>query len=235
MIRYAKESGVAYRINISTNGSLLSPEMNHTLIESGLDEMLVSVEALTSEKYKEISGANIDFDRMVSNIRHFYRNKKDCTLYVKTIDYGMQDGEEAIFHAIFDHICDHASIEHIVPCFRGINYTELKPDYNTNIMGDEFIEVTVCPQPFFQLHIFPNGNISVCNADYNEKIVLGNVKSDPLVKIWNGEEWNRFRRMHLNGKRFEHPYCQFCAGNVCYTSNSDILDFKAEELLEKYL
>ena len=234
IIRYAKESGVANKINISTNGSLLSPEMNHTLIESGLDEMLVSIEALTNQKYMEISGAKIDFERLVSNVRHFHSNKKQCLLYTKIVDYALDEGDQDRFHAIFDTICDHASVEHIVPCFQGVNYSALKPNYDKNIMGDAFIDVKVCPQPFFQLHIFPNGNISVCNADYNEKIVMGNIKTDSLVDIWNGKQWNRFRRMHLRGNRFEHPYCKFCTGNVCYTSSSDILDFKADELLEKY-
>ncbi len=234
MISYAKQSGVAEKINISTNGSLLYPKMNHALIASGLDEMLVSVEALTNEKYREISDAEIDFERMVSNIRHFYRNKRQCTLYVKIVDYALNDGDEKQFHDIFNSICDQASVEYIVPCFRGVNYAALKPNYNSNIMGDDFVEVDVCPQPFFQMHVFPNGNISVCNADYNEQLVFGNVRQDTLKDIWNGNELNRFRLMQLNGKRKSHVYCSYCAGNVCYTSKSDILDKAADNLVKYY-
>ena len=234
MIDYAKKSNVAEKINISTNGSLLGPKINHTLIASGLDEILVSVEALTNEKYREISGVEIDFERMVSNIRHFYRNKKKCALYVKIINHTLNDSDEKNFHEIFDNICDQASVEYITPCFRGVNYAALKPNYAINIMGDDFVEVEVCPQPFFQMHIFPNGNISVCNADYNEQLVFGNVRQDSLEIVWNGNEMNKFRVMQLNGNRKSHAYCSFCAGNVCYSSESDILDEAAESLIKYY-
>lgn len=234
MIRYAKMSGVARKINISTNGSLLTPEINRKLIDSGLDEMLVSVEALSSEKYKEICGADIDFDKMVSNIENYYKNKKDSTLYVKIVDCALNEGDEANFHDIFDNICDKASVEYITPCFSGVDYSTIKENYDTNIMGDNFIDVSVCPQPFFQMHVFPNGNISVCNADYNEKLVFGNVKNDSLVDVWSGNELNRFRIMQLKGERKSHSYCHFCAGNVCYSSESDILDDDAVNLIKYY-
>lgn len=234
MISYAKKSGVAEMINISTNGSLLCPKMNHTLIASELDEMLVSIEGLSNEKYKEISDVNIDFERMLDNIRHFYRNKKQCALYVKIINYALNESDEKLFHDIFDNICDKASVENIVPCFRGVNYEVLKANYDINIMGDDFVEVDVCPQPFFQMHVFPNGNISVCNADYNEQLVFGNVRQDSLKDVWNSNELNKFRLMHLNSERKSHVYCNFCAGNVCYSSASDILDASADNLRKYY-
>ena len=234
MIKYAKEQDVADQINMSTNGSLLSPEINLRLVEAGLDEMLISVEALTTEKYREICGEGLNIDTFVDNIRHYYNHKGNSRLYIKIIDVGLEYGEEERFFQMFEPICDNASIENIVPCFRDVEYADIKDNYDVNIIGNRFRDIKVCPQPFFQLHIFPNGNISVCNADYNEKIVFGNVKTDTLTDIWYGREWTEFRQMHLRGKRFMHPYCNLCEGNVCYTSDSDILDDYADELLKKF-
>ena len=235
MIEYAKEQNITEQINLSTNGSLLSPEMNIRLIETGLDEMLISVEALSREKYKEICGVELDFKSFIDNIRHYYKHKSTCKLYIKIVDVGLEFGEEEKFYRMFEPICDNASIENIVPCFRDVEYASLKDNYNSNIIGNTFRDIKVCPQPFFQLHIYPNGNLSVCNADYNEKIVFGNILRDSLVDTWNGKEWTDFRLMHLRGRRFRHPYCKLCTGNVCYTSDSDILDDNADELLEKFL
>ena len=234
MIRYAKASEITDQINISTNGSLLTPDIIDQLLSAGLDEMLVSVEGLSREKYKAICGTEVDFKQMIKNIAYFNDRKKKATLYVKIIDYALDDGDEERFHQIFDSICDKASVEFTVPCFRGVDYAKLKSEYQLNIIGDRFVEVEVCPQPFFQMHIFPNGNVSVCNADYNEKLVLGNVASDNLVEIWKGRAWNQFRTMHLKGLRKSHDYCSFCTGNVCYTSKSDILDQDAVKLLGYY-
>lgn len=233
MIAYAKKQNIAEQINISTNGSLLSPEMNIKLIEAGLDEVLISIEALSKEKYKDICGVEIDFEQLVENIRHFYEHKGNCKLNIKTVDVALEKGEEEKFYKIFEPICDNASIEHIVPCFRDVEYSKIKDEYSLNIIGNSFRDVKVCPQPFFQLHIFPNGNISVCNADYNEKIVFGNVKDESLLDIWNSDTWNNFRLMHLKGDRFLHTYCKQCAGNVCYTSDSDILDDDVKSIIKK--
>ena len=235
MIKYAKEQNIAEQINMSTNGSLLSPEINLRLIQAGLDEMLISVEALSKEKYKEICGEDLDFEAFIDNIRHYYNHKGNSRLYIKIVDVGLEYGEEEMFYQTFGPICDNASIENIVPCFRDVEYANIKDGYNVNIIGNRFRDIKVCPQPFFQLHIFPNGNISVCNADYNEKIVFGNVKTDSLIDIWQGEEWSAFRLMHLNGERFMHPCCKLCAGNVCYTSDSDILDDNVEELQKIFM
>jgi len=234
LIRYAKDQDVARRVNISTNGSLLTPDLAAELVASGIDEVLVSIEALSDDGYREVSRAPVDFGSLVDNVRALYELRGRCTVNVKIIDAALGDGDEERFHELFDPICDMASVECIVPCFRGVDYAAVKTRHDVNIMGDDFVDARVCPQPFFQLHIFPNGSVSVCNADYNEGLVFGNVARDSLLDIWKGEELNAFRRMHLRGERREHAYCSYCAGNVCYSSQSDILDDAAERLLRDY-
>lgn len=234
MIEYAKRQNIADKINISTNGSLLSPEINKRLIEAGLDEMLVSVEALSEKKYRNLCKVELNYNNFIENIANYYQHKGNAHLYIKIVDVGLAPNEGQKFHEIFDPICDHASIENIVPCFRDVDYSNIKNDYNLNIIGNTFTDIQICPQPFFQLHIYPNGNISVCNSDYNEKIIMGNVIKDSLVEVWNGKKWHDFRKMHIKGLRFNHPYCKLCSGNVCYTSDSDILDDNKETLLNKF-
>jgi cyclic pyranopterin phosphate synthase len=235
IIKYAKSLDIAEKINISTNGSLLNEEINHKLIDSGIDEILISIEGITSEKYKEITGVEVDFDKLVKNIKHLHSIKKDCVVNVKTVDVSLDAHGEDEFYHIFNEIADNACVEHIIPCFSNVDYENIKDDYSLNIIGNEYKEILVCPQPFFQMHIFPNGNISVCNADYDEKIVIGNAFLDSLVETWNSDKLNEFRLMQIKGNRYEHNKCKECNGSVCYTSDSDILDDKKVELEKVFM
>ena len=65
MIEYAKEKDVAHFIEIITNGSLLNPEMNQKLIDSKIDRIRISIEALDAEGYKSITGAEIDYAKFI--------------------------------------------------------------------------------------------------------------------------------------------------------------------------
>ncbi|RLA98495.1 MAG: radical SAM protein, partial [Deltaproteobacteria bacterium] len=60
MVEYAASKDVADKIEIITNGSLLTPKLSDSLISAGLSRLIVSIQGTTKEKYKEISGVNID-------------------------------------------------------------------------------------------------------------------------------------------------------------------------------
>ena len=65
MIAYAKQKSAVELVDFATNGFFLSPQLNTKLIDAGLDDLKVSVAALSAEKYKEITGVRIDFDRFI--------------------------------------------------------------------------------------------------------------------------------------------------------------------------
>lgn len=55
--------------------------------------------------------------------------------------------------------------------------------------------------------ILPNGDVSTCwdHPDY----VVGNIKKEPFMEIWNGERYDRFRRVLADGLL---PTCSRCTG-----------------------
>ncbi len=234
MIAYAKEKNAVEMVDFATNGILLSPELNKKLIASGLSDLRVSVEALSAEKYKEISGVKIDFDRFVENIRDFYINKGDCKLTVKILDSSLNAGEEEKFYHIFSGISDNAVIEHVIPKYDHVNYTGMKFELTRDMHGDELQWIQVCPQPFYGLCVLHNGDVSACNTDFRGKITFGNINNKSLVDIWNGEALNNFRVTHLQNNRRLHPCCSKCIYPSYNILKQDILDPYANEILKKF-
>ncbi len=68
MIRYLKGRGIYTLFN--TNGTLLARNKRRELIETGLDELRVSLDAAEAESYLKVRGKPF-FDRIVKNVRAF--------------------------------------------------------------------------------------------------------------------------------------------------------------------
>ena len=68
MIRYLKERGIYVLFN--TNGTLLVPHKCGELIETGLDELRVSLDAAEPKAFRQVRGKNF-FDRIVRNVAGF--------------------------------------------------------------------------------------------------------------------------------------------------------------------
>ncbi len=74
MIRYLKERGVYVLFN--TNGTLLAPKKRREIIETGLDELRVSLDAAEAQSFFEVRGKNF-FDRIVRNVGEFTALQKE--------------------------------------------------------------------------------------------------------------------------------------------------------------
>jgi molybdenum cofactor biosynthesis enzyme MoaA len=68
MIRYLKDRGSYVLFN--TNGTLLTPKRGNELIESGLDELRVSLDAAEPEAFALVRGRDM-FAQIVRNLRRF--------------------------------------------------------------------------------------------------------------------------------------------------------------------
>lgn len=230
MIVYAKESMIADRIFLTTNGSLLTKQVNRALIDAGLDEILISVEALNTEKYREIASVNIDIELFVDNIRELYENRKNCKVFVKIVNTSINDEEVEKFHSLYDEICDLAYIEAVMPVFDGVDYSSNEFP-KTNKIGRQ---IEICTRPFFTMSVHPNGNVGCCIVDYSEGIVFGNIKEQSLMDIWNGKKINDFRLTHLKKQRRSLNVCDNCCSPYYDTQALDVLDDRADNLLKVF-
>jgi MoaA/NifB/PqqE/SkfB family radical SAM enzyme len=68
MVRYLKERDIYVLFN--TNGTLLSRRKGRQLIDAGLDELRVSLDAAEAPAFKMVRGLDV-FDRIVANVRSF--------------------------------------------------------------------------------------------------------------------------------------------------------------------
>lgn len=236
MIEYAKRKKVTEHIEIVTNASLLTHEMSIALINAGLDRIRISIEAINSQGYYDIAGVRLDWEKFVEEIRFFYDNRKQCEVYIKTVDAAIKSKQdEELFYKEFGDISDRIFIEHVIPIWTG--YEEINDDFkieNVGVHGHEVKAVEICPFPFYSFVVNPDGEITVCCNDWERKISMGNAFEESVVDVWRGDKYRKFLLgMIKNGRKRNHPQgcakCQY----PCYDA-VDNLDKDIDKLLRKF-
>lgn len=235
MIQLMRDNGISKRFEVITNGSLLTKEMSDRLIEAGLTFMKISIQGLTSDKYREIAGVDIDFNRLIDNIRYFYRNKKQCRLHIKIMDVDFADYEcEKDFYNIFEDICDEMYVEHIAKSQPSMNYGEQINSQKT-YYGDEAHIREVCPFAYYYMQIDSDGNtFPCCPQGLPDDFSFGNAYDMSVYDIWNSKKLNDFRIGMLEKGRSINKHCDTCVSYLCMTPDEDNLDNDRDLLLKKY-
>ena len=236
MVRYAKQADIAQSVDIVTNGSLLTHELSDQLIDAGLDRLRISVEGLSAEDYAAHAHADIDFDRFVEQIRYFYEHSRRTHIYIKIIDYMVQDPQaRERFFEIFQPVCHSIAIEHLTPTIEEIDYEKLSGGMETDKPqnGEALLDAQVCPQGFYMMQINPDGKVVPC-CSMKYPAILGDASKQSVSEIWRGAAFNRFRGQMLRSREQAGTVCRDCKLYLYDLHPEDVLDGVREELGIKY-
>ncbi len=231
MVSMAKKANVAERIEIISNGRLLSREMADALVAAGLDSLRISLQGLSAEKYRTIGGVKLDYDNFVDNIRYYHRRKGNAALYVKIMDVALGPGDEARFYQQFGDCSDRMYVERMLPAYAGVPLTDgMQVDYDR--YGRRIEQRKVCPLPFYMLGVFPNGDVEPCDTIY-KPVILGNVHHQRLLEMWQGDVLRNFWQQHLRGDRHDNARCANCNAPDDVSHPEDLLDADAAEIMRR--
>jgi radical SAM protein with 4Fe4S-binding SPASM domain len=230
MIKAAADANLGKRYEIISNASLLTNEYSDELIESGLTNLRVSLQGLDSESYEKTCGVAVDFDLLFDRLKYFYEHKKpDMGLFVKIMDVALPNGNADEFYKRFDGFCDRMSVEYVQPVYHAVdvkNQMTMMDRY-----GTEHKPRFSCPFPFYQLCVWPDGDVHPCDAIY-KGCSIGNVHETTLREIWNGEKLRDFRLSQLQNGYKQIKACEnCCAPNDCINP-LDVLDDYKENLID---
>lgn len=235
MVSYAKGSDIADYIETITNGSCFNPDLNQSLVDSGINRIRISIEAIDVKGYLDNANIKIDFDRFVRNIKDLYdRSRNKCEIYIKTVDAAVPTAEmRDRFYSLFGDICDRIFIDKVIPLWS--DYKELNDYYSIDgdrgIHGQEVKSIQICPYPFYSCIINPNGDVTACCADWKRKLILGNAGTENIVDIWRGEKMKKFWEDLASKKKNDYEMCRKCVLPT-FDCNDDIDEY-GEMILEK--
>lgn len=231
MAKYAKNSQSISRLELTTNAILLKKNEYKTELTKYMDRIIISIEGLNADKYFEVAGTRINFDELVSNISSLFKNKRDCTIYIKIHNNAINNENDLkLFHKIFSKICDEIYVENLV---------NLWPETISNLgldngfrFGGEATRQLVCTQIFKSMMINANGDVVPCCVDFKRINNIGNINFQHLRDIWNSQKLNELRKLHLNAKGGTISPCKDCS---YYQSDPDNIDVYRDEILKRMI
>jgi len=182
--RYAKHAGIE-RIAMNSNLNLLRPDMIESLVTSGVDEVIVGLDAATPELYPTIRvGGNLEYVRHA--IEQLAETKERLASLTPRIvlQFIVMDENEHEEQAFIDYWKN-----------TGLD-VELKIKPRTGWGGAVSVwdgmlkgrqkDRTPCTWLLRQMTVFWNGQVPQCDGDWNGRTRFGNLNRQSINEVWNG-------------------------------------------------
>lgn len=234
MVEYAKKSGYVKRIDTTTNGVLLSPELNRKIVKAGLDQINISVNGVSDDQIFLNTGRKVSFKEYVAGIKDLYNNRGDCTVYIKSIKDVLNEEEQKRFFDVFGEISDRIYLERLSPAWPCFEFDEC--DYMYEEVGNYEQNVEnrqVCPYLFYIMVVNSDGTVSTCVGDWKHHQIVGNIKKNTIREIWLGEQLREYQFGHLYGDKNGMEMCLKCL--VISHGAYDNIDGYAKEIADKMI
>tara|TARA_Y100000034_G_scaffold45936_1_gene56493 strand:- start:21452 stop:22513 length:1062 start_codon:yes stop_codon:yes gene_type:complete len=234
MIEYANKKGIT--VFFTTNGTILTKEIINKICNVNIGEIGISIDSAEKKKYEKIrKGA--DFDKVKTNIKNLVNELKKSKkkIIVSTSAVILKENIKEIPE--FVRLANSLGIKKVgfqtvqekkdyidrynskIKTQTVSNFNkELKEKikegkkiakkYNITVIFDEE-KSPGCIWPWRSIYITWNGNITPCCKilDY-KKPYFGNILKEDFWKIWNGKEYQLFRK--LLRKRKAPLVCKGC-------------------------
>lgn len=205
LIEYAKAQGVS-NIWLNTNGTLLTEERSKSLLEAGLDQLEVSIDAYSVETYEKIKGRPL-LAEVTSNALRYIELKERILPHGKVVasfvESDLNAHETHEFAEFWEH---HADAVHIRPVHQ--HGSHVGDDAGPG--GSSAINRLPCPLLWGWAEIDFQGNLRFCIWDWEGEGIVANVKKAGIAETWTGSEYRALRGLHTQGRFDEIPICGRC-------------------------
>jgi radical SAM protein with 4Fe4S-binding SPASM domain len=234
MISYARERGI--KVVCSTNAQLLAQDNRaEMLVRSGLDALIIAMDGITQETYHRyrrsgsLESVLEGVERVVAKKRELGSNKPLTNLRFLVMSHNEHEvpllGDLARSLGV-----DMLSLKTLNPYGLGNDLLPQNSDYRRfKYACDGTTPLRRRGNPCKNLWNTPaihwDGTITLCTFDYDEKYVLGNLRTDPFRAIWHGDEYRRLRRQFRSDWE-SIPICKECS--FAYEGGSCIDEIIAE-------
>ena len=238
MCKIVSDSNISEKIEIITNGSLLTPELSDKLVASGLTQIRISLQGLTEDDYKKMAEYDIDYNKFLDNLKYLFGIRSRMHINIKIPENMIiTEDRKELFLNMFDDICDSYSIEKISPTASRVDYSKLdyydKINTSKTLRGKELpVDIDICNHPFYLMLINPDGSVYPC-CTFETPPSMGNVFDGNIVDVWRGRIFNDFRYRMLNdGVKGCGKTCSSCKAYLYNMFKEDVITRNDAEKLK---
>jgi MoaA/NifB/PqqE/SkfB family radical SAM enzyme len=195
-----------------TNGYLLKPERFDRLVESGLDDLVVSLNAVNAEQHEKIMGVPGQFDKVVANCEYVLANKPDkMKFHIHAVknDDTFNDYHAIAFQNRWGSAIKGTGVGKIIEegNWGGLNrYAPIKGESMYRIGVDKG-----CWRANNLIYVLWDGKVTMCCYDpYGTKAIWGDLSVQTIREVYSNPEFVQFREDHWNNKATRQKHCRGC-------------------------
>jgi hypothetical protein len=184
-VRYAKQKGIR-EVGVISNGSLITEAVARGMVEAGLDAINISVDAAGKEVF-ETTRVGLKYDKVIANIERLVRIRAESgKRRPKLILSFVRQNNTADEQAFIEHWRTIADKVHVTDLHNWAGTLNTESDVNYP-----------CYRPWLTFTALWDGRVSLCCADFDGKVILGDLNTSSIREIWNAEPYREVRRQHL--------------------------------------
>lgn len=194
---YIKQDPTA-GLEFNSNGSVLTPAVADRIIETGVDAVRFSVDGYYRETFDESRG--LSYDQVYANVKYFLKaareSGKEIVTEVRMIRFPGTEAEQVEFQQFWEQ---HGPTR--------VVFTEL---YAYPWEGQTAAVNLPCPKIENELFFYVDGTATLCCWDSVGRAIVGDVKTQHALEIWNGEKMKGCRTLLDAGQRDQIKLCSRC-------------------------
>lgn len=204
-IRMAKDRGIE-NVKIISNASALTESKSCQLIEAGLDEIKISFDGLSKEVFEKVR-VGLKYERIAANLEGLVRIRGEMGRFNPEIQLMFVSIKENEFEE-----------KDFVDRWRGVvDRVDVTRAHNWG--GSEHVAGTSepknktgfqCLRLWQTFTVLWDGRVSICCVDYEGSEILGDLRTQSMKDIWNGERLEQIRGWHARGRFDMVPVCSNC-------------------------
>lgn len=207
--------GKNVRVTTVTNGTPLTSAMISDLAASGIDRVSVSIDAMHERTYKAIR-PGLRFQMVRENTLSLLKQLGPQRIEVRFLRQRQNRGEEADFarfwrsHGVRVLFLEPTNRAGFLDTYEQINNRQ--PEAWKKLAFPILNRlVPACPLPFHSLNVLWDGRVITCCHDWGPLETVGDLATQQLKEIWNGERLNHCRDLLWTHNASESPVCAKCS------------------------
>lgn len=208
MIEYAGKYSKT-RINVTTNGVLLTDKKSKKLLDAGVNVFDISLDAYSDETYSKVRVKG-DLSKVRPNVLNLIKLIKegsyDAKLVVSFVEQPLNMHETKQFEEFWKN----AGADFVV--IRRLHSAGGAKDGIKSKMeeGLKNVERKPCLYPWERLTITPEGDLSYCPTDWMNKSHFIHFSKTTIKEAWQGKFMNSLREAHLSNNYKGFDFCKQC-------------------------
>lgn len=212
MISYATDRGI--KVCLHTNATMLTKKTAEDVLDAGLDMISISFDGYEKEVYESIR-VKANFNKTLNNIISFLNekkrrgSKKPYTVF-QIIEFNDPETKspEGVKQAFYNQ-------------FKGLpldRFSFITPhNFGGRIKDDDRKRFRVksntyapCTFLWYSMSILWDGRVVPCCTDFTGEYVLGDIKNESLMSMWNGKKLVELRTKIIEKRYKEVNLCKGC-------------------------